>query len=263
MSLKALTWAFDTEIESSSCKFVLVALADYASDEGECYPSIETMVRKTSLNRKTIISCLDKLVLDGYLADSGDRKGKTQQVKVYKILKESQNRNSSVFTRKESQKRDIEPSGEPSVKKDEERRGFEERAKSWFKKKPSTQLDKSETNALKSAFSLKIPSCDLELLDWWFGLKPGEAYEKFKVGSKTTFSSALNSIQGEIEKARMFYKPSAKKLLVNEKPPIILSDYLLWLDSQDYGDRMKPEWRKLETAPKSLIDSYLEFTKAI
>jgi hypothetical protein len=63
------------------------------------------------LNRKTVISALDRLEACGLIADSGRRTGSTKQVKVYiiNVGKESQKRNSSENGRKESQKRNTEP----------------------------------------------------------------------------------------------------------------------------------------------------------
>jgi len=137
--------AFDAQISKSSTKFVLVALADYANESGEAYPSVETICRKTSLNRKTVLAAFKDLQTIKYISDSGERKGKTQQIKVWQLhsfnstkngtLKESQKRDSTENgtvpktdtkqpkngTLKESQKRDIEPSvsltvSEPSVR---------------------------------------------------------------------------------------------------------------------------------------------------
>lgn len=44
-------WALDLP---SSEKFVLLALADNANDEGECWPSIQTIARKTNLSERTV-----------------------------------------------------------------------------------------------------------------------------------------------------------------------------------------------------------------
>lgn len=120
MSIDALNWAFRVEDISSSQKFVLVAMSDFANEEWECYPSTETVCRKTNLDRKTVLSAVADLIDSGFLEDSGERKGRTKSVKVYHILKQSRNRDSSQNTvlsspetglGKLSQKRDIEPSG--------------------------------------------------------------------------------------------------------------------------------------------------------
>jgi hypothetical protein len=69
----------------SSRKFVLVALADAASDEGPCFPSIKHVVAKTSLDRKTVIDAIVELKAIGLIAETGECKGKTKQIPVLKL----------------------------------------------------------------------------------------------------------------------------------------------------------------------------------
>lgn len=112
MSWGALAWAAKTRVERASEKLILIALCDRHNDEtGFAYPSINWLCEFSSLNRKTVISALDRLEACGFIADSGRRVGSTKQVKVYTINvgKESQNRNSSEIGREQSQKRDTEP----------------------------------------------------------------------------------------------------------------------------------------------------------
>ena len=85
MSLKVLTWVFDQEIKPATKKLTLIALADFANDQNECYPSVETLTNKTSLNRKTVLKNVAELVEDGLLIDTGKRVGGTQQIKIYRI----------------------------------------------------------------------------------------------------------------------------------------------------------------------------------
>lgn len=140
MSVQALTWAFATTIRPATKKFVLVSLANHAGDvERLCWPCVKTICDHTSLNRKTVISCLDALEREGWIEDTGERRGSTHQVKVYRLqetqkrdsskgpkngtVEQSQKRNGSetgtvpllpgkgpVLTPKGSQKRDTEPS---------------------------------------------------------------------------------------------------------------------------------------------------------
>lgn len=136
VSIDYLNAAFKAEIKPSSLKFVLVSLADYANEEGEAYPSVQTLCNKTCQDRKTVLSNLKKLVERGIIFDTGDRKGRTKQIPVFRLsigtIKQSQKRdalsnspeNGTVpktgqlkagkspenGTLKESQKRDIEPS---------------------------------------------------------------------------------------------------------------------------------------------------------
>lgn len=128
MSSEATAWAFRQNIPASAVKFTLVALCECANfDTGMIYPSIARITEMTGQNRKTIIANVAKLEAMGLLVDTGERTGQTKQIKVYRVsmqtvaatvpkVEQSQKRNSSVFTRKQSQKRDTEPSREPSSK---------------------------------------------------------------------------------------------------------------------------------------------------
>jgi len=115
MSIHNLNLAFKSEIQKSSLKFILVALADYANEDSEAYPSIETITRKTSLNRKTIQSGLVELVNLGYIEDTNQRRGRTKSVKIWRLtIERPQKRDDLTIdpkngTAKRSQKRDIEP----------------------------------------------------------------------------------------------------------------------------------------------------------
>jgi hypothetical protein len=64
---------------------VLTALADYANEDHYAYPSKETLSSKTLLDRKTVMVSLQRLTFHGFIQDTGERKGKTGQVKVYQL----------------------------------------------------------------------------------------------------------------------------------------------------------------------------------
>ncbi len=82
MSIQAMTWAYAQKMKSS-VKFVLVTLCDYADAEYRLWPSIADLVEKTCMDRKTVMSAIAELEENGYLVDTGERTGKTRQVKVY------------------------------------------------------------------------------------------------------------------------------------------------------------------------------------
>lgn len=88
MSNRALTWAFELAIRPSWVKFVLVAMADVASETGVAFPSIAHLAAATCEDRKTVIGAIAKLEAMGFVADSGERRGRTRQVKVYQMALE-------------------------------------------------------------------------------------------------------------------------------------------------------------------------------
>lgn len=118
MSIQALNWAFSQSVRSSSAKFILVTLANFANEDLESYPSIQTVSRLTGLNRKTVISSLDRLASLQMIKDTGKRKGFTSSVKVYLLSGPGIGTTQAVpktdmkqsrFFPKQSQKRDTEP----------------------------------------------------------------------------------------------------------------------------------------------------------
>lgn len=84
-----LSWVFSAPVPKATYKLTLLALADCANDEGYCWPSIAALLTKTSLNRKTVVSALSWLRERGVLVDTGERKGVTDSVVVYKVVPET------------------------------------------------------------------------------------------------------------------------------------------------------------------------------
>lgn len=121
MSFDALAWAAKAKGIRPAEKLVLLGLAECASREGaEAFPSIAALVEFGGLNRKTVIAALDSLIAYGLIAETGKFTGRTKQIKVYRLALETvpkverfQKRNSSVFSGKESQKRDTDTVKEP------------------------------------------------------------------------------------------------------------------------------------------------------
>lgn len=89
MSLNYLHAVFTASIKGSARKLVLCAMANLADEEGCCYPSNPYLQGITSLNEKTIRRSIHELIARGYLEDTGERKGRTKQVIVYKIKSET------------------------------------------------------------------------------------------------------------------------------------------------------------------------------
>ncbi|WP_103730202.1 helix-turn-helix domain-containing protein [Novosphingobium sp. HII-3] len=123
MSSEAVAWAFKQDIKPSGLKFTLVAMAECANYKtGLVFASTAHLCEITSQDRKTVLANQAELEKRGFIEDTGERAGKTKQIKVYRPVigtvpetEQSQKRNSSVSPGKESQKRDTEPSYEPSL----------------------------------------------------------------------------------------------------------------------------------------------------
>lgn len=99
MSRAATDWAWGLEIKASQ-KLLMLSLADRADELHCCYPSIQRLVKDTGMDRKTIGKWINQMIEDGFISDTGERKGKTKQVRVLRLnieVKESQKRNSTKF----------------------------------------------------------------------------------------------------------------------------------------------------------------------
>lgn len=66
MSVKASTWAWDQTV-SGNAKLVLLALADHANDEGDCWPGIDAIALKTGFSRSTVKRLIKLLSDDDYI----------------------------------------------------------------------------------------------------------------------------------------------------------------------------------------------------
>ena len=86
MSIDAINWALKLPIKHSTAKFVLVAIANHANGEDwVAWPSVAQLTEATSQDRKTVLANMQRLIQLGYLIDTGERKGKTKSVVVYRI----------------------------------------------------------------------------------------------------------------------------------------------------------------------------------
>lgn len=67
MSFKLMAEVFDVKVGSPIRKMVLLKLADQANDNGECYPSYETIANACELSRRSVITHIKWLEENGYL----------------------------------------------------------------------------------------------------------------------------------------------------------------------------------------------------
>ena len=82
-----MTKVFETKLESSE-KFILLAMSDYASDDGESvYPSVESLSRKTSLSERTVQRSIQTLMEMGWIT-MVDEGGGRSNTNLYRINQE-------------------------------------------------------------------------------------------------------------------------------------------------------------------------------
>lgn len=85
MAIQAISWVFSQKIHPSTSKFVLVALANFMQEDATAWCATSTISEITSLERKTILRAFKNLQEQGYIEDTGKRKGYTKSIKVFRI----------------------------------------------------------------------------------------------------------------------------------------------------------------------------------
>ncbi len=91
MSIQALNWALSQDqIENSGARFVLLVLSNYANEAGQCYPSRETIAKKTSMSVRAVQNHINWLAEHGYLSWENKRTDNQQQSpNIYQLKKPS------------------------------------------------------------------------------------------------------------------------------------------------------------------------------
>lgn len=86
-----MSQVWNMEIDDSTTKLTLMALADFSDDEGYCYPSYEVLAKKISKSKRTAIRAVEKLAELGFLQkEKRELKDGTSSANLYKILSENE-----------------------------------------------------------------------------------------------------------------------------------------------------------------------------
>lgn len=88
MSFDAIRWALRQDVGKSPTKFVLVAMAEFVNAESVvwvCWPSYRAIAAVTLQDSKTVEAAVYKLKELGFIVDTGQRKGETGKVIVYRL----------------------------------------------------------------------------------------------------------------------------------------------------------------------------------
>ena len=67
MSFRLVAQAWESDIKSPGCKLVLMGLASYCNEEGECWPRQETLAQRTCQSIRTVRDHLAWLEASGYI----------------------------------------------------------------------------------------------------------------------------------------------------------------------------------------------------
>jgi DNA-binding transcriptional ArsR family regulator len=81
-----MSMVFNDETLDSNKKLIMLAIGDNANDEGFCYPSLSTLVAKTSLSKPTVIKHIKELEqMNLLLAKKRSKKGGGRYTTIYII----------------------------------------------------------------------------------------------------------------------------------------------------------------------------------
>ncbi|HDL6510098.1 TPA: helix-turn-helix domain-containing protein [Yersinia enterocolitica] len=86
MSLETYNWAINVRVGNAAAKSVLKVLADRAGADHLAFPSIASIVFDTELDKKTVQKHLHYLADKGLIEDSGERRGATRRVIVWRLV---------------------------------------------------------------------------------------------------------------------------------------------------------------------------------
>lgn len=67
MSIKAINWAWDQQLPPNS-KLILMAIADAADEEGNCWPKIKTIAKKCSVSQRTVQRALKDFISNNFIS---------------------------------------------------------------------------------------------------------------------------------------------------------------------------------------------------
>lgn len=86
MSVRMMSLVWELDLPDSE-KLVLLALADWANDEGRCWPSINGLARKCSKGARTVQNSIRTLEAKGHLTQHAQDRGRQCHYTVHPIVR--------------------------------------------------------------------------------------------------------------------------------------------------------------------------------
>lgn len=177
MSIRVMTAIWETCLYNGNRLVVLLALADWANDEGgRVFPSLETLAGKARLTVRTAQHCLRRLQKDGVILSVGATRGGRGKVTEYKINLERVNylqglHRADVIECKRCNKRCIADAnnGEKKIKKGE---------------KACPHIDKHQDPSVNPSYPSATPDIEWaelwQVFKSWPGLSAGASEQRAK-----------------------------------------------------------------------------------
>jgi DNA-binding transcriptional ArsR family regulator len=142
VSFAALAWAAKQRPGNLAAKMILLGLANFADEHGCAYPSTAALAEFGDMNHKTATTALDKLIELGLIHDSGEREGRTRQIKVYRLDLESLPKTEASLKRKPpvSSVKDPQKRGTDTIRNQSPKKAKPSLGKRARKPKPKVSL---------------------------------------------------------------------------------------------------------------------------
>ena len=74
MSIDALNWAWEQDCPNPTAKLVLMALADHANADGECWPSMVKIAQRSGITPRQVSTHITRLIELGLVEKAGRRR---------------------------------------------------------------------------------------------------------------------------------------------------------------------------------------------
>lgn len=74
MSIEALNWAWQQPVAKAATKLVLLALADHANPDGECWPSMKRIAERSDISPRHVSRAINELVDLGLVEKANRRR---------------------------------------------------------------------------------------------------------------------------------------------------------------------------------------------
>lgn len=84
MSFQAMAKAVEIKLPSHE-KFVLIMLANYADENGKCWPSITTISRETGISTASVKRAIKKLCDRGIISRQRQNRGNIKSHNIYRL----------------------------------------------------------------------------------------------------------------------------------------------------------------------------------
>ncbi|WP_445344667.1 helix-turn-helix domain-containing protein [Acinetobacter bohemicus] len=222
MSLDATIWAWKVRQKQKKGgsikplkKLVLLSLSDRAGEDHCAYPSVARLVEDTEMDRKTVLKIIDELIEDGLIVDTGERKGRTKQVKVYQLVGVNGRETVPTTVLFDAGNDDLNSPNSGTVPTTEQFQQFHERV-------PTIPLKSPNVGTRNLSKNLSLESKNKK--DWFCFKKLRE--EIYLADDSIDFESIMNSKWAEREK-RAFEIYNAEKTMSDDLMIYYFTDWLI------------------------------------